>query len=141
MKITVLAVGKLRDAWARAASDEYLRRLRGQPSVSELEVKSVAEISRRVPARARLWVLDPRGVELASEELAARLKSLMDRGESGIALVIGGADGLPEEQVRAADFRWSLGKATLPHRLARIVVLEQIYRALTILRGQPYHRA
>jgi 23S rRNA (pseudouridine1915-N3)-methyltransferase len=140
VKLTVLAIGKLRDAWVRAGCDEYLKRIRGKPAVEVVELRDASELERRRPPRARLWALDERGTQLTSEALAARLKQHMDRGESGIAFVIGGADGLPEDVVRAADFRWSLGALTLPHRLARLIVLEQIYRALSILRGEPYHR-
>jgi 23S rRNA (pseudouridine1915-N3)-methyltransferase len=64
----------------------------------------------------------------------------MSSGAAGVALVIGGADGLPSELVERARVRWSLGRLTLPHRLARLVVLEQLYRALSIVRGEPYHR-
>jgi 23S rRNA (pseudouridine1915-N3)-methyltransferase len=64
----------------------------------------------------------------------------MHSGSAGIALLIGGADGLPDELLAGARMRWSLGRLTLPHRLARLVVIEQLYRALSIVRGEPYHR-
>lgn len=64
----------------------------------------------------------------------------MNSGEHGVAFLIGGADGLPRDLVSRADFHWSLGKLTLPHRLARLIVVEQLYRAVSIIRGEPYHR-
>jgi 23S rRNA (pseudouridine1915-N3)-methyltransferase len=131
----------LKEAWAQEACAEYTKRMRGKLPLDVVEVKDDAELIRKIPARYKLWALDERGKELSSEELAAVVKKAMNGGEQGIAMVIGGADGLPRELVGRADFVWSLGRLTLPHRLARIIVLEQLYRALSILRGEPYHRA
>ena len=118
--------------------------MRGKLPLDVVEVKDDAELIRKIPpkdyGRYKLWALDERGKELSSEELAASLKQAMNGGEQGIALVIGGADGLPRDLVARANFTWSLGRLTLPHRLARLIVLEQLYRALSILRGEPYHR-
>jgi len=141
VKLTILAVGKLRDAWVKDAADEYLKRLRGKLPLEILEVKDDAELARKIPPRARLWALDERGKQLSSDELATTLKQAMNAGEQGIAFIIGGADGLPRALVDKAHFTWSLGRLTLPHRLARIIVLEQLYRAQSIIRGEPYHRA
>ena len=140
MKLAVVAVGKLKEAWVQEGCAEYAKRVRGKLPLELVEVKDDAELVRKIPPRYKLWALDERGRELASEELAASLNKAMNGGEQGIALVIGGADGLPKELVARADFVWSLGRATLPHRLARLIVLEQLYRALSILRGEPYHR-
>lgn len=141
MKLTIVAVGKLRDAWAREACDEYEKRLRGKLPLEIIEAKDDADLARKLPPRARLWALDERGKQLSSDELATTIKQHMNGGEQGIAFVIGGADGLPRELVQRANFTWSLGRLTLPHRLARIILLEQLYRALSIIRGEPYHRA
>ena len=140
MKLAVVAVGKLKEAWVQEGCAEYAKRVRGKLPLELVEVKDDAELVHKIPPRYKLWALDERGRELASEELAASLNKAMNGGEQGIALVIGGADGLPKELVARADFVWSLGRATLPHRLARLIVLEQLYRALSILRGEPYHR-
>ena len=140
MKLALVAVGKLKEAWVQEGCAEYAKRVRGKLPLDLVEVKDDAELVRKIPPRYKLWALDERGRELASEELAASLNKAMNGGEQGIALVIGGADGLPKELVARADFVWSLGRATLPHRLARLIVLEQLYRALSILRGEPYHR-
>ena len=137
----MLAVGKLRDAWVKDASDEYMKRLRGKLPLDVVDVKDDAELARKIPPRARVWALDERGKQLSSDELAATLKQHMNAGEQGIAFLIGGADGLPRALVDKAHFTWSLGRLTLPHRLARIILLEQLYRALSIIRGEPYHRA
>lgn len=141
MKLTILAVGKLRDAWVKDGCDEYLKRLRGKLPLEIIEVKDDTELARKIPPRYRLWALDERGKQFSSEELAGTLKQTMNAGEQGIAFLIGGADGLPRALVDKAHFTWSLGRLTLPHRLARIILLEQLYRAQSILRGEPYHRA
>ena len=144
MKLALVAVGKLKEAWVQEGCAEYAKRVRGKLPLDLVEVKDDAELVRKIPpkdyVRYKLWALDERGKELSSEELAASLKQAMNGGEQGIALVIGGADGLPRDLVARANFTWSLGRLTLPHRLARLIVLEQLYRALSILRGEPYHR-
>ena len=140
MKLAVLAVGKLKDAWIQEGCAEYAKRVRGKLPLDLVEVKDDAELARKIPPRYKLWALDERGKELTSDELAQSLRRAMNGGEQGIALVIGGADGLPKELAARAGFVWSLGRLTLPHRLARLIVLEQLYRALSILRGEPYHR-
>jgi 23S rRNA (pseudouridine1915-N3)-methyltransferase len=140
VKLTVLAVGKLRDAWAEAGCAEYLKRLRAKLPTEIVEVKDAQSLGRRVPARARLWALDERGHAFSSAQLAAAIGREMNAGTPGLAFAIGGADGLPRALVEGAAQAWSLGPLTLPHRLARLVVLEQLYRALSIVRGEPYHR-
>ncbi len=140
MKLALVAVGKLKEAWVQDASAEYAKRVRSKLPLDLVEVKDDAELVRKIPPRYKLWALDERGKELTSDELAQSLARSMNGSEQGIALVIGGADGLPRELVARANFVWSLGRLTLPHRLARIIVLEQLYRALSILRGEPYHR-
>ncbi len=140
MKLALLAVGKLKEAWVQEGCAEYAKRMRGKLPLELVELKDDGELTRKIPPRYKLWALDERGKQLSSEELAAALKRAMDGGEQGIAMVIGGADGLPRDLVGRADFVWSLGRLTLPHRLARLIVLEQLYRALSILRGEPYHR-
>ena len=87
--------------------------------------------------KGELWALDQRGVELTSEELAGRISPLRS---GSLTLCIGGDEGLDAAFSSRARFTWSLSKLTLPHRLARVVVLEQIYRAFEILRGAPYHK-
>jgi 23S rRNA (pseudouridine1915-N3)-methyltransferase len=140
VKLAVLAVGKLKEAWVQEGCAEYAKRMRGKLPLDLVELKDDGELSRKIPPRYKLWALDERGKQLSSEELAQTIKRAMDGGEQGIAMVIGGADGLPRDLVGRADFVWSLGRLTLPHRLARLIVLEQLYRALSILRGEPYHR-
>ena len=145
-------MGRLR-AYFREACDDYLRRIRRYGPVTEREVREAGRaatptLRRReeaerlrdeLPPRALVVVLDRSGTAWSSDELARRLERWRE-GAVPVALVVGGAFGLDPEMVRAATHRWSLGPLTLPHELARVVVLEQWYRAWTILRGEPYHK-
>ena len=95
----------------------------------------------RVPPTHKLICLDRRGEFIESAEFAQALGQFRDSGVAGVAFVVGGAEGLAPETLARADRKISLGPMTLPHGLARIVLAEQIYRAMTILAGHPYHRA
>ena len=89
--------------------------------------------------RGEIWALDQRGVLATSAQISERLGKLRDSGMN-LTLVAGGDEGLDDRVREAARFVWSLSPLTLPHRLARVVALEQIYRAFEILRGGPYHK-
>lgn len=140
MKLVVLCVGKLRDAWVLDGCNEYVKRLRPRLPVEIVEVKDDAQLEAKVPPRYQRWVLDERGEQPSSRGLAQRLERALGSGLPGIALLIGGADGHSDALRQRADYLLSLSKLTLPHRLARLVLLEQIYRAQSILNGDPYHR-
>ncbi len=141
MKLTILAVGKLKESWVREGCEEYARRLRPHFSLELTEVKDGSDLLRRISPRSRVWALDEHGKQFSSEELGGQLRTFMNTGEAGWTFLIGGADGLPAEVLKASHLKWSLGRLTLPHRLARVVLLEQLYRASSIVRGEPYHRA
>lgn len=139
MHVTIWAVGRLRDPPVAALCDAYLKRLGRHLKVALREVRSEQEVLRRVPAHAHLVGLDAGGTQHTSEAFARWLQARLT-DPAPLQLVIGGADGLGEAlRARAAE-RLSLGPMTLPHRLARVVLVEQLYRASTILRGEPYHR-
>jgi 23S rRNA (pseudouridine1915-N3)-methyltransferase len=144
VKLSLLCVGRLKEPWVKEGCDEYARRLRGKLPLETVELKDDAQLVRALPARSpergQVWALDERGQQLSSAELAQRLKGLLDQGERGLTFLIGGADGLPQAALERADRRWSLSRLTLPHRLARLILVEQLYRAVSILRGEPYHR-
>lgn len=140
MKISVIAVGKLRDGPSRALADDYLGRLRRYLRAEEVEVKDNAALERAVPEDAVVVALEVWGKALSSEAFAQRLEGWGRTGKGNIAFLIGGAEGIPEAVSRRAQFHLSLSTMTLPHRLARILLFEQLYRALTILRGEPYAR-
>jgi 23S rRNA (pseudouridine1915-N3)-methyltransferase len=136
----ILAVGRLRDRSLQALIDDYSRRTRRHLPVEIREVKSNDKLLGLVPKRFRTVALDERGTEMTTRELAADLQSHMQRGTAGIAYLIGGAEGLGEEIRRRADTCLALSRLTFPHRLARVLLCEQIYRAVSIIRGEPYHK-
>jgi 23S rRNA (pseudouridine1915-N3)-methyltransferase len=152
LELVVLAVGKLRPSY-RAACDEYLARLgrtarvrvvevreaSRAPTVAAQQADEAARLLARRPAGARLVALARTGAAWSSLELSRRLGAWQRDGRA-VALAIGGSHGLGRDLLDLADDRWSLGPLTLPHELARVVVLEQLYRAGTILRGEPYHK-
>jgi 23S rRNA (pseudouridine1915-N3)-methyltransferase len=147
---------KLRIAWIQAKpgkdkfpaiqslTAEYLKRLMRYVPVETHELPSEASLfkqfdkttSRTAPV---LVLLDPRGKQLSSEELAQFLDDHQSRGTQQLLFAVGGPDGFSAEARRAASFQLALGKMTLPHELARVILLEQLYRAFTILKGHPYH--
>jgi len=140
VKILVVAVGKIREKSLRAVADDYLARAAHYARVSEVEVKTDAELARALPREATVIALDPAGDALKSREFAARLERWGRRGKGDVAFVIGGAEGIPSAILEGAHARLSLSSLTLPHRLARVLLFEQLYRAFTILRGEPYAR-
>ena len=140
MKIVIVAVGKLRGAELRAVADDYFSRLGRYVPCEEREAKSAGDLPGKIPRGALLVALEVDGETLSSPELARRVEQWGRRGKGVVAFLIGGADGIPRELSVRADVRMSLSRLTLPHRLARVLLAEQLYRAMTILRGEPYAR-
>lgn len=140
MKLTVVAVGKLKEPAYRALADDYLSRVRRWVRADEIEVKNDAALPRALPADALVVALEVGGERISSEAFARRLEQWGSRGKGHVAFVIGGAEGIPAALSRGAAVRLSLSSMTLPHRLARVVLLEQLYRGLSILKGEPYAR-
>jgi len=139
MPFLVVAVGRVKDRALRAACDEYLGRLRRYARVTEREVKDDARVLAAVPEDASLVALSRTGETWSSRDVAARTAE-WDRDGRLVAFAIGGADRLPPPVLESADLVWSLSSLTLPHELARVLLYEQLYRAFTIRRGEPYHR-
>ncbi|HLV20422.1 MAG TPA: 23S rRNA (pseudouridine(1915)-N(3))-methyltransferase RlmH [Polyangiaceae bacterium] len=140
MKLYVVAVGKLKDRAYRSLADDYLQRIARYARVQEIEVRGPAELATAAPAAATTVALEVTGEALTSPELARRVQRWGSQGKGDIAFFIGGAEGLPEDLSKRASARLSLSRLTLPHRLARVVLLEQLYRSLTISRGEPNAR-
>jgi 23S rRNA (pseudouridine1915-N3)-methyltransferase len=137
MRYRVLALGggRMKSAALRAACDDYLRRIRHYAKIEEREVKE-ARVS---DDDSRLIALARDGDAWTSEQLA-ELTAKWELEGRDVTFVIGAADGLPADILGRAERAWSLGPLTLPHELARVIVYEQLYRAYTIRRGEPYHR-
>jgi 23S rRNA (pseudouridine1915-N3)-methyltransferase len=142
VKIRLLSVGKDKGPTAELAQ-EYAERIRRSAELDILELRAEGP-SREADSllgkvRGDLWALDERGQLLRSADLAQRLQRLRDAARP-LTLCIGGDEGLTARVREEARFVWSLSPLTLPHRLARVIVLEQLYRAFEILRGAPYHK-
>ena len=144
MKVTVLAIGRNRDVELERLIERYRQRCPWTLAILELVPRKGEDESSRL-ARAIapgdvLVALDERGELATSDDLAVRLGGWRDQGRS-LSFLIGGADGLDAALRSRADWQLALGRLTWPHMLARLMLVEQLYRASTILAGHPYHRA
>ncbi|HET9700071.1 MAG TPA: 23S rRNA (pseudouridine(1915)-N(3))-methyltransferase RlmH [Burkholderiales bacterium] len=154
MKFIVLAVGSRMPAWIDAGFEEYARRMPRAARVELRELKpekrtgasrerimeaEAARIAAALPEGCEIVVLDERGKALTTAELAAQVARWQEGGRD-VAWIIGGADGLHPELKRRASRMVSLSAFTLPHGLARVLLAEQLYRAVSLLAGHPYHR-
>ena len=156
MRITVIAVGKLKERFWKEACAEYLKRLSGYHRVAVVEVvdrdpsacggeerareREAQDILKAVPANDRCILLAIDGVQRTSEALSAHLDELAVSGVGSVTFVIGGSTGVAPSVRARADELVSLGKITLPHNLARVVLREQLYRCAKISKGEPYHK-
>jgi len=136
MKITIFAIGKMRGADAELCA-EYLKRLKGLVMVKE--VADIGALMKTFPPKAHIILLDERGIDLSSRDLARKLASWQENA-TDLAFIIGGADGVTQEVREKANFTLGFGCATWPRRLIRVMLLEQLYRAQQINAGHPYHR-
>jgi 23S rRNA (pseudouridine1915-N3)-methyltransferase len=154
MKLTLLAVGDKLPAWAEEATAEYLKRLprearmtlatikpekRAGQSANAIKSIEAARLLEKIPAGSRLVALDEHGWQVSTRELADLLARWLETGKDTV-LVIGGADGLAPHLLDRAETKLALSRLTLPHGLARVLVAEQIYRAVSLLHNHPYHR-
>ena len=147
MHVFIIAVDKLREPYIREGCALYVERLRPLVTVTVQEVKPAATVVaegqsllRSVRADDTLWALDQRGRMLSSTQVAAALKKVENSGRRRLAIAIGGARGLADPLLERADLTWSLSHLTFLHEMARLIVLEQLYRASKINRGEPYHK-
>jgi 23S rRNA (pseudouridine1915-N3)-methyltransferase len=143
MTLTVAWIGKTKDAAISSLTAEYLKRLQRYVTVEGKELTDQSRLLKLVSRHGRpapvLILLDSRGKQLSSEELADFVRDHRDRGSQDLIFAIGPSDGWSAEVRKQANILLSLGKITLPHELARVVLTEQLYRAFTILAGHPYH--
>ena len=144
MKIKIAWIGKTKEPAIAALTEEYLKRIGRYVPVEGVTVRDEADLLAKVggargAAKSTLVLMDFRGKELSSEQLAKFLGDYQDRNPLPLVFAIGGADGFSDAARSVAQNVISLGKMTLAHELARVVLLEQVYRAFTILKGHPYH--
>jgi 23S rRNA (pseudouridine1915-N3)-methyltransferase len=143
VKLVILAVGRMRDRHLAAVNDDYLARIRHHLPVEIVEVEDDAGLLRRLPGAgpgAEVIALEAGGEAWDTTRLTRFIEEAMVHGSRSLTFLIGGSDGLPPVAVTRATRRLSLSAMTLPHRLARVVLCEQLYRALSIIKGEPYHR-
>jgi 23S rRNA (pseudouridine1915-N3)-methyltransferase len=144
VKLTIAWIGKTRNSAIQSLTDEYLKRLRQYAAIEGVPFKDEAALLKFCGrdghgARRSLVLLDFRGKQLSSEELAEFIRDHQERNPLALVFAIGPPDGFSDETRKQCDFQLSLGKITIAHELARVVLLEQVYRAFTILKGHPYH--
>ena len=147
MKVTIAWItktGKAKNPAIQSLTDEYVKRLRQYAETEGIALKDEAALLKLCgrdgrSTRRRLVLLDSRGKQFSSEELADMVRQHQERNPAPMLFAVGPADGFGDELRRQADLVLSLGKMTLAHELARVVLLEQLYRAFTILKGHPYH--
>lgn len=154
MKIRILAVGHKMPAWVEQGCADYLKRIPQETMVEIVAIKpdkrtagksgnAVREVEAQRILKAAgsdyLVAMDEHGQELTTQELADRLRLWLADGRE-LAFAIGGADGLHDQVKQAADWQWSLSRLTLPHGMVRVLLVEQLYRAWSMLNRHPYHR-
>lgn len=156
MIITIIAIGKIKESFHKQAIDEFLKRLKPyhQLRIKELNAELLkdpndvpkyiavegAKILESIPANAYVIALDSSGKSLTSEDFAQKFSALSHEGFNHLIFIIGGAYGLADEVKQRADYLLSFSKMTFTHQMIRIFLLEQIYRAIKILNGEPYHK-
>lgn len=156
MQIHLIAVGTKMPKWVVEGFNEYTRRMPSECSIKlheinlpkrgknnsaeKLRAQEGEKMASLIPKGARQVALEVKGSNWSTEKLSERLKFWMESGQD-IALLVGGPDGIEPSLSAQSDEKWSLSPLTLPHPLVRVVLAEQLYRALMILKGHPYHRA
>jgi 23S rRNA (pseudouridine1915-N3)-methyltransferase len=144
VKLIIAWIGKPKNVAMQSLTDEYLKRLRQYSEAEGVSLKYEAALLKLCGRDGRgtrrgLVLLDSRGKQLSSEELAQFVRERQQRNPAPLVFAIGPADGFSAATRQQADYLLSLGKMTLPHELAGVVLVEQLYRAFTILKGHPYH--
>ncbi len=159
INITVICIGRLKEKYLTDACDEYLKRMNGlckmnvvelnasplstNPNDSEIKAALSSEaksIIAKIPKNSRVWTLCIEGTQKSSEQLAQMIETAAVDGNGNITFIIGGSFGLSDEVKALSQQRLSMSKMTFPHQLARVMLLEQIYRALQINAGTKYHK-
>ena len=159
MKITILAVGKLKEKYWKQAIAEYEKRLGAYSKIEMIEVpdekapenmrdKEIEQVKEKegqrllakIKPQATVITLEIQGKMLSSEGLAKELQQRMTQGQSDFVFVIGGSNGLHQDVLNRSNYALSFSKMTFPHQMMRVVLIEQVYRAFKIMRGEAYHK-
>jgi len=142
VKVTLAVIGRLKESYLAEAEDEYRKRLRKLCTFDVVEHKDEAALVASLPANAHLYAFDERGASISSVAFANEILGAEQQhgGGAPVVFAIGGADGHSDALRKRAKKVVSFGKLTIAHRLVRVLVIEQLYRGFSILRGDPYHR-
>lgn len=159
MNIHIISVGKIREKYIRLGIEEFTKRLKtyckltfhevadeqapdnlSDKELEEVKNKEGEKILRKIRDNFYVIALDLNGVSLSSEQLAKEMEGLSIHGNSTIAFIIGGSNGLSDEVLQRANKKLSFSKMTFPHQLMKLILLEQVYRAFRIMRNEPYHK-
>lgn len=140
LRLSIICQGRLKEKYLIAACEEYQKRLTSYGSLDIMELAENGDILPHIPKGAYVVAMAIEGKKMPSEGLAKLLEDCALGGRSRICFLIGGSDGLPEDVKKKADLRLSMSDMTFPHHLARVMLLEQIYRAFTINAGAKYHK-
>lgn len=151
--INIIVVGKLKEKSMQSLSDEYVKRIQPYHKLKVIEVKDFSTdnkidakrkeaelINKHIKPQDYVVVLDLKGKDITSEELSMKIDNTFTNGSSNITFIIGGSLGIEDEILKKAHFNWKLSNLTFTHQFARIIALEQIYRAFKILSNEPYHK-
>ena len=146
MRLTIVSVGHKMPEWVAIATHDYMKRMPADCSIEVKEIKpdltpakEAVKIAAAIPKGSRVIALDERGKDQSTQNVATQLENWRQEGLD-ITFLIGGADGLDTSLKKGAQAIWRLSSLTLPHAMARVLLVEQLYRAWTILQGHPYHR-
>ncbi len=139
MKIKIYAVGKLKKGYFKQAADDYISRLRHYINIDVFELTEESILLSHKKENFNV-ILDRTGRQMHSLEFAGFLENHIARSQKDLAFFVGGAEGFPADFVASGDAVLSLSEMTFPHELARLIILEQLYRAFTIMRGEKYHK-
>ncbi len=140
LRITILCMGRLKEPHYIAACKEYLKRLGAYCKTEVTELPEDGDITAKIPKAAYVVAMCIEGGKIDSPGLARKLDTLTTQGHSHICFLIGGSEGLPQSAKDRSDWKLSMSDMTFPHHLARVMLLEQIYRAMTINTGSKYHK-
>ncbi len=154
MKIRIIALGKIKEKWLKDGIAEYIKRLSGYAEVEITEVpdspdsipeaegirREGEQILSKISDKDLVWVMDLHGKEVTSEELSEYLINDIERGGAKITIVIGGSCGISDEVRKRSQRKIKFGDITLTHQMTRLILMEQLYRAFKIARGEKYHK-
>lgn len=154
MNIKIITVGKIKETWLKNAVDEYIKRISRFSGVEIIQIQDAPEVSdfnkaskiegERILSKIKendlVVALDLNGIECDSLEFASKMDKWMEEGQSGIVFIIAGSNGFSDQSIKRANYRISLSKMTFPHQIARLILLEQIFRGFKISNNEKYHK-